>query len=201
MVWVSKPTPGEPAVYAASRAALLDSALRIECSFAAETGKFRPCSSGSPVDRTGVSVAADSTKQDTGHSLCLSLLKPPDLVIPKNRPLEAKKNTQNLLNSILALAKATTLTAYFSDKETDQGTRQQLASVASVFSKHRDNRLLVNKERANLTTLYAGIGGQIFDLNPKPSSEVAPPPSYNKVAPSSRQPHGKHNTFTTRSTD
>ncbi|KAH6952550.1 hypothetical protein BKA56DRAFT_241627 [Ilyonectria sp. MPI-CAGE-AT-0026] len=131
------------------------------------------------------------TRQDTGHSLCLSMSKPPDLVIPKNRPLEPKNNTQNLLNSILALAKATTFTAYFSDKETDPGTRQQLASVASVFSERRHNRLLVNKERANLTTLYAGIGGQIFDFNPKPSSEVAPPPSYNKVALSSGQPRGR----------
>lgn len=126
------------------------------------------------------------TPEPSSHSLCFSLSKPPDFVIPKDCPLESKNKTQDLLHSIHALARVTTFTAHFIDQKTDLRTREQLAAVASAFSERRRNRPLLNKERANLTTLYAGTGGEVFDFNPKPTTETDPPP-YIKVALDSNQ--------------
>ncbi|KAL6689829.1 hypothetical protein J3F84DRAFT_398808 [Trichoderma pleuroticola] len=115
------------------------------------------------------------------HSLCFSLTAQPQLVVPKNRILESRPKTRALLDSIQALATVTAFTVHLSNLDTVASTHENLELIASTFSLSRDdNRPSTNTRRANLTTLYAGRGGEIVNAkNDDANTETCLPP-YNK---------------------
>ncbi|KAM6484828.1 hypothetical protein HDV62DRAFT_356541 [Trichoderma sp. SZMC 28011] len=119
------------------------------------------------------------------HSLCFSLTAQPHLVVPKNLILESRPKTKALLDSIQALATVTAFTVYFSDLDTVTSTQEILELVASTFSlSHNDNRPSTNTRRANLTTLYAGRGGEIVNAKNDVANAEADLPPYSEPAPS-----------------
>ncbi|KKP05782.1 hypothetical protein THAR02_02156 [Trichoderma harzianum] len=121
------------------------------------------------------------------HSLCFSLTVQPHLVVPKNLILESRPKTKALLDSIQALATVMTFTVHLclSNLDTVTSTQENLELIASTFSlSHNDNRPSTNTRRANLTTLYAGRGGEIVSAkNDVANTDVCLPP-YSEPAPS-----------------
>ncbi|PTB48712.1 hypothetical protein M431DRAFT_99323 [Trichoderma harzianum CBS 226.95] len=119
------------------------------------------------------------------HSLCFSLTAHPHLVVPKNLILESRPKTKALLDSIQALATVTAFTVHLSNLDTVTSTQGILESVASTFSlSHNDNRPSTNTRRANLTTLYAGRGGEIVNVKNDVANTEACLPPYSEPAPS-----------------
>ncbi|KAL7906584.1 hypothetical protein GGI35DRAFT_471110 [Trichoderma velutinum] len=125
------------------------------------------------------------------HSLCFSLTTQPHLVVPKNLILESRPKTRALLDSIQALATVTAFTVHLNNLDTTTSTQKNLDLVASIFSlSHNDNRPSTNTRRANLTTLYAGRGGEIVSAkNDVVNTETCLPP-YNKR----KRDHSDHDT-------
>ncbi|KAL6825338.1 hypothetical protein V8C40DRAFT_228469 [Trichoderma camerunense] len=119
------------------------------------------------------------------HSLCFSLTAQPHLVVPKNLILESRPKTKALLDSIQALATATAFTVHLSNLHTVTLTQENLELIASTFSlSHNDNRPSTNTRRANLTTLYAGRGGEIVNVKKDVANTEACLPPYSEPAPS-----------------
>lgn len=132
-------------------------------------------------------AAPSSTLMQSGpihHSLCFSLTTQPHLVVPKNLILESRPKTKALLDSIQALATVTAFTVHLSNLDTVTSTQQNLELIASTFTlSHSDSRPSTNTRRANLTTLYAGRGGEIVNAkNDVANAEALPP--YSEPAPS-----------------
>ncbi|KAL6800936.1 hypothetical protein GGI42DRAFT_343740 [Trichoderma sp. SZMC 28013] len=115
------------------------------------------------------------------HSLCFSLTTQPHLVVPRNLILESRPKTRALLDSIQALATVTAFTVHLSNLDAVASTQEKLELIASTFSlSHDDNRPSTNTRRANLTTLYAGRGGEVVNAkNDVANTETCLPP-YNK---------------------
>ncbi|PTB62741.1 hypothetical protein BBK36DRAFT_1172496 [Trichoderma citrinoviride] len=119
------------------------------------------------------------------HSLCFSMTAGPRLVVPKNLVLESRAKTRALLDSIQALATVKTFTAHFSNPDTAMSLRDDLELIASVFSLPRgDNRPSTNYQRANLTTLYAGRGGEIVNASNDATNLESHLPPYSEPGPS-----------------
>lgn len=119
------------------------------------------------------------------HSLCFSLTTQPHLVVPRNLILESRPKTRALLDSIQALATVTAFTVHLSNLDAVASTQEKLELIASTFSlSHDDNRPSTNTRRANLTTLYAGRGGEVVNAkNDVANTETCLPP-YSEPAPS-----------------
>ncbi|QYT00197.1 hypothetical protein H0G86_007294 [Trichoderma simmonsii] len=119
------------------------------------------------------------------HSLYFSLTAQPHLVVPKNLILESRPKTKALLDSIKALATVTAFTVHLSNLDTVTSTQENLELIASTFSlSHNDNRPSTNTRRANLTTLYAGRGGEIVNAKNDGANAEADLPPYSEPAPS-----------------
>ncbi|KAL6787422.1 hypothetical protein J3E68DRAFT_440428 [Trichoderma sp. SZMC 28012] len=115
------------------------------------------------------------------QSLCFSLTAQPHLVVPKNLILESRPKTKALLDSIQALATVTAFTVHLSNLDTATSTQENLELIVSTFSlSHDDNRPSTNTRRANLTTLYAGRGGEIVNVKNDVANTEACLPPYNK---------------------
>ncbi|KAL6822658.1 hypothetical protein J3E69DRAFT_356485 [Trichoderma sp. SZMC 28015] len=115
------------------------------------------------------------------QSLCFSLTAQPHLVVPKNLILESRPKTKAILDSIQALATVTAFTVHLSNLDTATSTQHNLELIASTFSlSHDDNRPSTNTRRANLTTLYAGRGGEIVNVKNDVANTDACLPPYNK---------------------
>jgi hypothetical protein len=123
------------------------------------------------------------------HSLCFSLTTEPHLVVPKNLILESRPKTTALLDSIQALATVINFTVFLSKLDTVIPAQNNLELITSIFSSgYTGDRPSTNNRRANLTTLYAGKGGEIVHTNKAAANvEAWPPPSYSEPAPGHSQ--------------
>ncbi|ORY65778.1 uncharacterized protein BCR38DRAFT_165822 [Pseudomassariella vexata] len=108
-------------------------------------------------------VAQTTLKEPNPQSLCFSMKRPPALVVPKGVPLASKPATQELLDAIQALARATCFTVYFNRGALPHEDLALLTRVFSSSSTH--NRPATDTERARLAPLYTGYGGQIIDVS------------------------------------
>ncbi|KAL7813110.1 hypothetical protein V8C26DRAFT_421880 [Trichoderma gracile] len=118
-------------------------------------------------------------------SLCFSMTARPRLVIPKNLVLESRAKTRTLLDSIQSLASVKTFTALLDNSDTATPLWDDLELLASVFSlSRRDNRPSTNHQRANLTTLYAGRGGEVVSPKEDVTSLESVLPPYSEPGPS-----------------
>lgn len=138
--------------------------------------------------QTGHAAAPFSTLINFGpthHSLCFSLTAPPHLVVPKNLVLESRPKTRALLDSIQALATMMTFTVHLNHPDMATSTQKDLALISSIFSlSHNDNRPSTNNRRANLTTLYAGRGGEIVYAKDDIANADTCLPPYSETTPS-----------------
>ncbi|EHK21714.1 uncharacterized protein TRIVIDRAFT_201750 [Trichoderma virens Gv29-8] len=138
--------------------------------------------------QTGHAAAPFSTLINFGpthHSLCFSLTAPPHLVVPKNLVLESRPKTRALLDSIQALATMMAFTVHLNHPDMATSTQKDLALISSIFSlSHNDNRPSTNNRRANLTTLYAGRGGEIVYAKDGIANADTCLPPYSETTPS-----------------
>ncbi|RFU78897.1 hypothetical protein TARUN_3336 [Trichoderma arundinaceum] len=106
----------------------------------------------------------------------------PRLVAPKNLILESRPKTRALLDSMQALATVTSFTVHIKNPDTIASTTKDFELITSAFSaSHTDNRPSTNNKRANLTTLYAGKGGEIINADTATANlEACPPPLYSE---------------------
>lgn len=128
------------------------------------------------------------------YSLCFSMATEPLLVVPKNLVLESRPKTRALLDSIRTLATVTNFTVHLNDTDMVTSTRTHLELIASIFSSTKtDGRPCTNNKRANLTTLYAGRGGDVVNTrNAVTNIEQCIPPSYDEPPPSRSQISSEH---------
>lgn len=129
------------------------------------------------------------------HSLCFSMTTRPHLVVPKNLALESRPKTRALLDSIQALAAVMNFTVHLSNPDTVTSAQKDFELIASVFSlAHIGNRPSTDNRRANLTTLYAGKGGEIVNANNDAANDETCLPPYSEPAPSRSHISSEHTT-------
>ncbi|KAK4185037.1 hypothetical protein QBC35DRAFT_504624 [Podospora australis] len=144
--------------------------------------------------KTGPSIPAmQRVPSNNFIRLRFSMSQPPDLVVPKDRPLVPKVRSEGLLDTMKALASVQDITIYLDMLQLVPADRHQLSLLPSVFL---FNDLKTDERRAAIQRLYHGAGGQVVNLrdvaaapSPSPSNhtsivetmeETLPPPYVDK---------------------
>ncbi|OTA08641.1 hypothetical protein A9Z42_0003880 [Trichoderma parareesei] len=112
------------------------------------------------------------------YTLTFSLRRPPDLVVPKGKPLESEPATDALLESMFALAKSTKFVIQLPTAALPRKDVKLISSIACVLSANHD--ISTDKRRADLNPLYLGDGGEIVQLDKETQSIAESPPTYEK---------------------
>lgn len=120
------------------------------------------------------------TADELGDTLSFSLKEPPDLVVPKGRPLESEPATNTLLQSMLALAKVTHLDVQLSTAKLSRKGLKFILSLHNLFSVNHS--FSTDKRRADLNTLYVGRGSEVVSLDKDTKGLGASPPSYEDTS-------------------
>ncbi|KAL7784366.1 hypothetical protein V8C37DRAFT_359064 [Trichoderma ceciliae] len=102
---------------------------------------------------------------DDVPSLRFSMSRNPHLVIPSDQVVECREEKLPQLDAMKALSKADDFTIRLNMSNKTKSTHEHLQQIALIFSLTNTNRPGKDERRANLRTLYGGIGGEVFDMN------------------------------------
>ncbi|KAH0495931.1 hypothetical protein TgHK011_009456 [Trichoderma gracile] len=118
------------------------------------------------------------TADERLDTLSFSLKRPPDLVVPKGRPIESEPATDVLLQSMFALAKVTHLDVQLSTSKLPRDRLRFILSIHKLFPVNHS--FSTDKRRADLGTLYVGRGSEVINLAKDLEGPRDSPPSYQK---------------------
>lgn len=127
------------------------------------------------------------TADELLDTLSFSLKRPPDLVVPKGRPLESEPATETLLRSMFALAKVTHFDVQLSMTKLPRSRLKFILSIHNLFAVNHN--FSTDKRRADLNTLYVGRGSEVVNVEGDLEGTRDSPPLYEKDTPRS---HSKH---------
>ncbi|KAL6872558.1 hypothetical protein HDV57DRAFT_524374 [Trichoderma longibrachiatum] len=123
------------------------------------------------------------TADELLDTLSFSLKRPPDLVVPKGRPLESEPATETLLRSMFALAKVTHFDVQLSTTKLPRSRLKFILSIHNLFAVNHN--FSTDKRRADLNTLYVGRGSEVVNVEGDLEGTRDSPPLYEKDTPRS----------------
>ncbi|KAL7813872.1 hypothetical protein V8C44DRAFT_348890 [Trichoderma aethiopicum] len=123
------------------------------------------------------------TADELLDTMSFSLKRPPDLVVPKGRPLESEPATETLLRSMFALAKVTHFDVQLATTKLPRSRLKFILSIHNLFA--INHSFSTDKRRVDLNTLYVGRGSEVVNVDGDLEGTRDSPPSYEKDTPRS----------------